>query len=74
MHSSRIIRGKESVSDVDVKIKSYLDKAEKIRAEHPDLYEAMAKDNKKINQVTLFVRYCSISVIIVGSSSSLKTV
>lgn len=48
MHSSRIIREKEPSSDVDVKIQSYLDKAEKIRAEHPDLYEAMAKDNKKL--------------------------
>jgi hypothetical protein len=48
MHSSRIIRAKEPSSDVDVKIKSYLDKAEKIRAEHPDWYEAMAKDNKKL--------------------------
>ena len=48
MHSSRIIREKESIKDVDVKIQSYIDKAEKIRAEHPDLYEAISKDNKKL--------------------------
>lgn len=39
---------KKESDQVEAEIQSYLDKAEKIRSEHPDLYEALAKDNKKL--------------------------
>ena len=47
-NSSRISHKKESASNTEAEIQSHLDKAERIRAEHPDLYEALAKDNKKL--------------------------
>ena len=47
-NSSGISHKKESVSNAEAEIQSHLYKAEKIRAEHPDLYEALAKDNKKL--------------------------
>ncbi|MHB8603144.1 MAG: hypothetical protein ACYC6W_11395 [Nitrosotalea sp.] len=46
--SSGISHKKESASNAEAKIQSYLDKAEKVRTEHPDLYDALAKDNKKL--------------------------
>lgn len=39
---------KKESNQVEAEIQSYLDKAEKIRSEHPDLYESLAKDNKKL--------------------------
>ena len=47
-NSSGISHKKESASNAETEIQSHLDKAEKVRAEHPDLYEALAKDNKKL--------------------------
>lgn len=47
-NSSGVSHKKKPTSNAEAEIQSHLDKAEKIRAEHPDLYEALAKDNKKL--------------------------
>lgn len=47
-NSSRISHKKKSTGNAEAEIQSHLDKAEKIRAEHLNLYEALAKDNKKL--------------------------